>query len=71
MKEPCVSGKPGFCLPVMRTVVGRRTSPKDVHMLILGTTKMLPYKGKHSAGVIKVKDFEMGRLTQIMQMNPF
>lgn len=54
----------------MGTVVGRRMFPKDVHMLILGTMNMLPYKGKHSADVIKVKDFENGRLIWITQMDP-
>lgn len=60
----------GFCLPVMGTVFGRRMFPKDVHVLILGTMNMLPYKGKHSADVIKVKDFENGRLIRILQMDP-
>lgn len=60
----------GFCLPVMGTVVGRRMFPKDVHVLILGTMNMLPYKEKHSEDVIKVKDFENGRLIWILQMDP-
>lgn len=66
----CQGNDSGFCLPVMGTVVGRRLFPKDVHVLILGTMNMLPYKGKRSADMIKVKDFENGRLIRIMQTDP-
>lgn len=54
------------------TVAGRRMSSKDICVLILGTmnTNTMLYKRRHSTDMIKVKDFEDGRLTQIMQMDP-
>lgn len=54
----------GFCWSVMGTVAGRRMSSKDICVLILGTmnTNTMFYKGRHSADVIKVKDFEDGKL---------
>lgn len=47
-----------------QAVLGRIVDPKDVHALILGAYKHVNLQDKrYTADVIKIKDFEMERLS--------
>lgn len=55
----------------MKTVVGRITSPKDVHLLILKICEYVALCGNRDfANMTKGKDFERGRVHWITQEDP-
>lgn len=55
----------------MLTVIGRKWSFKDVHIFVLVTCEYVTSPGKGGfADVTKVTDFEMGKLSWILLVDP-
>lgn len=54
---------------MFHSVVGKIMAPKDIQLPVYGTVNMLPSKGNLQESDL-VKDFEMERLSWIIQVSP-